>query len=195
MEARDTGQRQVLRILFTINAAMFAGELVVGIAAESSGVLADSLDMLADALVYGISLFAVGRASSLKVSAARWSGYFQIAIALGMMTDIVRRVFVGSEPVSVLMLGISSVALVANIYCLRLISRHRDGGVHMRASWVFSRNDVIANLGVIAAALIISMTGTPWPDIIIGILITAAVLRGGFAILRDAASESRNPQS
>ena len=195
IDAQDAEQRRVLRILFSINAAMFVGEFVVGIAAESSGVLADSLDMLADALVYGISLFAVGRAASRKVTAARWSGYFQIAIAFGMMTDILRRVFLGSEPVSVWMMVISSVALVANIYCLRQISRHRDGGVHMRASWVFSRNDVIANIGVIAAAILITLTGSRWPDLIIGLLITAVVLRGGFTILREAAAEPQTTQS
>ncbi len=188
-EASDAAQKRVLRLLFLINFSMFMIELAVGIIAQSTGVLADSLDMLADALVYGISLFAVGKAAAAKVHAARLSGFFQIAIALGMAVDIIRRALLGSEPASVLMLVISTVALAANIYCLRLIGRHRDGGVHMRASWIFSKNDVLANVGVIVAALLIATTGSRWPDIVIGGIITLFVLRGGFAILKDAATE------
>jgi Co/Zn/Cd efflux system component len=91
------------------------------------------------------------------------------------------------------MIAVSMAALVANVTCLRLISRHRDGGVHMRASWLFSRNDVLANLGVISAAVIVALTGSRWPDLVIGLLITIIVLRGGFAILKDAKAESAKP--
>ncbi|WP_294222727.1 cation transporter [Prosthecobacter sp.] len=180
----------MLRILLIINAAMFVAEMIVGILADSTGVLADSLDMLADALVYSVGLYAVGKADAAKVMAARLSGFLQITIALAMLTDILRRVFTGSEPVSWLMVAVSMAALVANMTCLRLISRHRDGGVHMRASWLFSHNDVLANLGVISAAVLVTLTGSRWPDLAIGLLITIIVLRGGFSILKDAKAES-----
>lgn len=193
LEADDAEQTRVLRILLAINASMFAAEMIVGILADSTGVLADSLDMLADALVYGVGLYAVGKAIAAKVMAARLSGLLQIAIALAMLADILRRVFTDSEPVSWLMIAVSMAALVANVTCLRLISRHRDGGVHMRASWLFSRNDVLANLGVISAAVIVALTGSRWPDLVIGLLITIIVLRGGFAILKDAKAESAKP--
>jgi len=189
-EARDAEQTRVLRILLAINASMFAAEMIVGILADSTGVLADLLDMLADALVYGVGLYAVGKAIAAKVMAARLSGLLQIAIALAMLADILRRVFTDSEPVSWLMIAVSMAALVANMTCLRLISRHRDGGVHMRASWLFSRNDVLANLGVISAAVLVTLTGSRWPDLAIGLLITIIVLRGGFSILKDAKAES-----
>ena len=189
-EARNTQQRRVLCILLVINAAMFFMELMVGILADSTGVLADSLDMLADALVYSVGLYAVGKAVAAKVVAARLSGLLQIAIALVMVADILRRGFTDSEPVSWLMVAVSVAALVANVTCLRLISRHRDGGVHMRASWLFSRNDVLANLGVIIAALLVAATGSRWPDLAIGLSITIIVMRGGIAILKDANAES-----
>lgn len=189
-EARDAEQARVLRILLAINALMFVTEVIVGIVADSTGVLADSLDMLADALVYGVGLYAVGKASAAKMMAARLSGYLQIAIAFAMMADILRRVFTDSEPLSWLMITVSVVALIANIICLRLISKHRDGGVHMRASWLFSRNDVLANLAVISAAVIVEFSGSRWPDLAIGLLITIIVLRGGFSILKDAKAES-----
>lgn len=190
IDASADVQASTLRLLLIINAAMFACELTVGLLADSSGVLADSLDMLADALVYGIALYAVGRAPSAKIFAARLSGVFQMTIALGMMADITRRVLTGSEPVSSLMIGVSLAALTANVFCLHKISRHRSGEVHMRASWIFSRNDVIANVSVIIAALLVATTGSHWPDIIIATVITVLVLRGGFSILMDAKAEA-----
>ena len=179
-------ERSVLLTLLSINGVMFAAELVAGIIADSTGLLADSLDMLADAIVYGIALYAVGRAATVKTTAACWSGYFQIALACGVGLDILRRLAFGSEPQSSFMLGVGFVALIANVACLAILAKHRQGEVHMRASWIFSKNDVIANLGVMVAGLIILNTGTRWPDIVIGAIITAVVLRGGLTILREA---------
>lgn len=190
IEVRDAEQRRVLIVLLAINAMMFVAELSLGIVADSSGLIADSLDMFADALVYGLSLYAVGRPAWQKTRAARLSGWFQIMLALGMAADVVRRIVYGSEPVSALMMGVGALALVANIVCLKLISKHRDGGVHMRASWIFSTNDVLANLGVILAGALVWTTGLRWFDYAIGLVIFVLVLRGGFAILREAREEA-----
>jgi cation diffusion facilitator family transporter len=175
--------------LLSINAAMFAVELGVGVMAESTGLIADSLDMLADAAVYGIALFAVGRSPTTKVHAALFSGGFQVLLALGVAFDVVRRALFGSEPVSELMMAVGTLALAANLACLALLAKHRDGEVHMRASWIFSVNDVFANLGVILSGLIVFVIGSRWPDLIIGAAITVLVLRGGIRIIRDAQNE------
>lgn len=191
IDAKEASQKKILLTLLVINGAMFVAEIAVGLIAESTGVIADSLDMLADAMVYGIALSAVGKAASRKNDAARISGYFQIGIAVLVLSDIIRRSILGSEPESQLMLVISCVALVANIFCLYLISKERKGEVHMRASWIFSKNDVLANLGVIIAALLIHFTNSRWPDIIIGSIITIVVFRGGLEILSEAKNEER----
>ena len=185
-EVRDAEQRRVLLRLLAINGAMFAVEMFVGILAHSTGVMADSLDMLADAFVYGIGLYAVGRSEDSKYQAARWSGFFQIILAVSILFDVVRRARQGSEPNSILMMGVSVVALVANAYCLKLLQKHRDGEVHMRASWIFSRSDVIANAGVILAGVMVAVTNSAWPDLIVGFAIALVVLNGGRAILRNA---------
>jgi Co/Zn/Cd efflux system component len=193
LEAKDEAQTKVLRTLLAINGLMFAVEIVVGIVADSSGVIADSLDMLADALVYGVSIYAVGRSFSIKVRAAKWSGWFQIVLAAGIALDFTRRALFGSEPSSLLMLLVSGCALLANAYCLRLLAKHREGEVHMRASWVFTRSDVIANAGVIVAALLVALTNNRWPDLIVGAVITGVVIKGGIAILSDAKNEEPTP--
>lgn len=184
-EARNGEQRKVLLTVFAINGVMFVAEFVVGLFAQSSGVIADSLDMLADALVYGVVLAAIGKAASIKQRAARWSGFFQLVLALTILGDVARRAVYGSDPQSQLMMIIASVALVANAWCLSLLSKHRDGEAHMRASWIFSRSDVIANAGVIVAGLLVWATGSRWPDLIVGSIIAAVVAKGGAQILRE----------
>lgn len=179
-------ERSVLVALLAINGVMFGAEFILGIISDSTGLVADSLDMLADATVYGISLYAVGHAASVKKRAAELSGYFQIAIAGGVFLDIVRRFIFGSSPDFWFMLGVGGVVFAANLICLALIARHRKGEVHMRASWIFSKNDVITNLSVMIAGILVCLTGTRWPDLAIGIIISIVVLRGGFQILREA---------
>eukprot|EP01025_Chloroclados_australasicus_P032476 TRINITY_DN32955_c0_g2_i4.p2 TRINITY_DN32955_c0_g2~~TRINITY_DN32955_c0_g2_i4.p2 ORF type:complete len:164 (-),score=30.50 TRINITY_DN32955_c0_g2_i4:91-582(-) len=147
---------------------MFVAEVMVGWIAESTALLADSLDMLADATVYGIALYAASRSGGTQRTAARVSGVLQIALGLGVLVEVIRRTLFGSEPTSHLMIGAGAVALVANLICLRLIAKHREGGAHMRASWIFSKNDVIANTGVIVAGLLVMALGSRVPDLVVG---------------------------
>lgn len=182
--ADDGAERRTLWVLLAINAVMFAGELTAGLFAQSAGLLADALDMLADALVYGIALLAVGRGAAQKRRAARVSGLFQLVLALGLFTEVARRLLFGSEPRPGWMMAVAAVALVANVVSLLLVFRHRRGGLHMKASYIFSANDVLANLGVIAAGLLVAWTGSRMPDLVIGLLIGALVLAGAVRILR-----------
>jgi Co/Zn/Cd efflux system component len=186
LEARNYTETVTLRIVLLVNAAMFAVESVTGWLAHSSGLIADSLDMLADAMVYGISLYAIGRNHSMKVTAASLSGALQIALGVGALIDVSRRLLSDGEPISELMIGIGLLALIANTICLRLIARHRKGDVNMRASWIFSRNDVIANLAVIIAGLLVKLSGSRLPDLVIGLSIAALVTKGGWQIIREA---------
>ncbi len=179
-------ERHTLRMVLAINAAMFVVELALGMRAGSTGLIADSLDMLADAGVYALSLGAVGRGSGRQRRAAVLSGRMQIILAAWVLLEVLRRSVLGSEPISALMVGVGSLALIANLTCLLLVRRHRQGGLHMRASVIFSTNDTLANLGVILAGLLVAWSGSPIPDLMIGTGISLLVLRGGLRILRDA---------
>ena len=189
VEIKDASQKKVLLVLLAINAFMFVVELGFGWVAESTALIADSLDMLADAVIYGIGLYAVGRSLRHKANAALISGYFQGVLGCLILVDILRRVWFGSEPVSELMMGVGFVALIANVICLLLIQKHRDGEVHMRASWIFSKNDVIANVGVIIAGALVGWLDSRWPDILIGIVVAIVILRGARSIILDARKE------
>ncbi len=182
--ANEHAERRVLWWLLGINGFMFFAEFGAGLWAQSAGLIADSLDMFADATVYALALYAVGRGARGKLRAAHLSGWFQLLLAIGALLEVGRRMVFGAEPIGLGMMIVAAVALVANVICLLLIMRHRHGGAHMRASFIFSANDVIANLGVILAGALVLWTSSPWPDWIIGVLIAAVVLNGAIRILR-----------
>ena len=177
-------EMQILKWLLAINGFMFVVEIIVGWMAQSAGLIADSLDMFADATVYGLALYAVGHSVKKKLKAARVSGWLQMILALGALSEVLRRFIFGSDPASTLMMGFGLLALIANVTCLMLIFKNRESGAHMKASWIFSANDVIANLGVILAGFLVAWTGSLYPDLVIGLIIGAIVLTGARRILQ-----------
>jgi Co/Zn/Cd efflux system component len=179
----DEAEARLLKLLLAINALMFFVELVVGVWAQSTGLIADALDMFADAAVYGLSLYAVGRSAALKTRAAHMAGWLQMGLALLALAEVVRRFVFGSEPVSGLMMGMGLVALIANAACLVLIAKKRHAGAHMKASYIFSSNDVIANAGVIVAGVLVALTGSHYPDLVIGLMVGLVVMNGARRIL------------
>ena len=189
VELKDSQQKTVLYWLLAINATMFVFEIGFGWLSESTALIADSLDMLADAIVYAIALYAVGKSIQHKANAALVSGYFQLGLGVLILLDIARRLYGESEPHSWFMIGVGSVALVANVICLILIRKHNNDEIHMRASWIFSANDVIANLGVVIAGILVMVLEQRWPDIVIGSIISILILRGAYRILSDAKQE------
>lgn len=182
--ANEAHETQILSWLLAINGLMFVIEIVAGWMAQSAGLIADSLDMFADAAVYGLALYAVGQSVKKKLTAAHVSGWLQMILALGALSEVLRRFIFGSEPVSALMMGFGLAALIANVACLMLIYRNKESGAHMKASWIFSANDIIANLGVILAGLLVALTGSQYPDLVIGLMIAVIVLSGARRILQ-----------
>jgi Co/Zn/Cd efflux system component len=149
-------ERRTLLMALAVNAAMAAVEGTAGWLAESTGLLADGLDMLSDAMAYAIALVAVGESHAFKQNAARLSGTVLFVLGLGVLVESGRRAIYGSEPVGALMITVGLLALIANITVLRLLQPFRAGEVHLRATWIFTRADVVANLGVIVAAALVA---------------------------------------
>jgi Co/Zn/Cd efflux system component len=149
--------------------------------------VADSLDMLADALVYGLSLFAVGKAVQYKKRVARVSGYFQLFLAVFGLVEVLRRVLGGGEePGFGLMIGISLLALAGNAASLLVLQRANSEEAHMKASWIFTTNDVLVNLGVIVAGVLVFLTGSRLPDLVVGGIVFCLVAYGAYRILKLA---------
>jgi len=177
-------EAKTLKYLLGINFTMFVIEIMLGFYAESTGLLADGLDMLADSFVYGLSLYAVGKSISMKHKAAYFSGVMQISLGLLCLVEVGRKFYFGSEPLSNYMIVVSMIALIANLWCLVLIHKHKDGEVHMKASWIFSANDVIVNTGVIVSGALVYFLNSNIPDLIIGGIVSIIVIRGGISIIR-----------
>ncbi len=190
----DPKQRRVLWIALALNLAMAVIGSVGGWIAQSTGVIADALDMLSDALAYGIALAAIGKGITFKSRAAMVSGGVLMVLGLGVLLEVGRRALHGSEPVGLAMIVLAILSLAVNLTVLRLLRPFRQGEVHLRATWIFTRADVIANLGVITAAVLVLMTGSHIPDLFIGTAIGCYVIKEAAEILSEA-RESREARS
>lgn len=180
-------QRRVLQIALALNATMFVVGLAAGLVGRSSGLIADSLDMLGDASAYAIALIAVRRSDLFKANVASLSGLLLALLGVAVLVDVVRRLVLGDQPEGTVMIAVASASLVVNATVLRLLGRVRDGGVHLNATWLFTRVDVIANAGVIAAGLLVLLTPFRFADMIVGVAIGLYVIKESVEILKEAA--------
>jgi len=177
---------RVLWIVLAVNALMFVVEGVAGVLAHSTSLLADALDMLGDALVYGFSLFVVARSLSWQAGAAMAKGIFMLIFGLGVLAEAGYKVLNPIMPDVGTMGLIGSIALTANAICFALLYRHRADNINMSSTWLCSRNDLMANIGVLFAAVAAHLLDSRWPDIVVGCIIAALFLHSAFSVLRDA---------
>ena len=182
---QNTDQRKVLWSVLIINLVFFILEMGYGLVSKSMGLVADSLDMLADSFVYAISLIAVGKSLAHKKTVAKIAGYFQIILALIGFGEVIRRTIYSVEfPNYLTMIIISVLVLVGNVLCLYLLQKSKDKDeAHIKASLIFTSNDVVINLGVIVAGLMVYLLNSNMPDLIIGAIVFFIVSKGAIRIL------------
>ncbi|HEY7038726.1 MAG TPA: cation transporter [Methylomirabilota bacterium] len=181
-------QRRLLLLLLvlSINAAMFLIECGVGLAVHSTSLLADSVDMLGDALVYGVSLYVIRRGAEWQARAALLKGGVMAAFGAVVLAEVSAKLLGHVVPPAPVMGGVGLLALTANLLCLALLWPRRLDDVNMRSAWLCSRNDVLANGGVLLAAAGVWVTGSAWPDIAIGLLIAALFVSSAITVIRGA---------
>ena len=184
-------QRRVLHVVLWINVAMFVVELAAGLVAGSTALVADSVDMLGDAVVYGFSLYVVGRGLAWQARAARLKGVLMAAFGAGVLLEVAVKLARGTVPAAGLMGGVGALALAANALCLVLLWPRRGDDVNMRSAWLCSRNDVAANLGVLLAAAGVALAGAAWPDIAMGLAIAALFSWSAVSVIVEARRASR----
>lgn len=189
--AETREQRKTLKIALALNAVMFIAEVSAGLLANSAGLIADGLDMLADASAYGIGLAAVSQGERFKANAATLSGSLLLILGVGVLLDVARRLISGEPPEGYVMIVVAAIALAVNATVLKLLSKHRDEGVHLRATWIFTRADVVANIAVILSGVAVLVSGFRYIDLIVGGGIGLYVIREALEILREARSAKR----
>lgn len=180
-------------LFINFSQALLAG--IIGFIAQSTGLLGAGLDNLSDSFVYFASLYAVGRSKTAKSRVAKLSGLLLIALAIGLLIDVVRRFVTGSEPVGWAMIIVAIINAASNLLCLRLLRSHREEGVHLKASWIFTTNDMIANLGIVLSGIGVMYFQSQLPDLLIGIVVACIVIIGGCKILYEARKARRDAAS
>ena len=188
----DHQQRRTLLIVLILNALLFVGLGIGGLVADSSALLANAVDNASDSVVYLISLVAIGRAASWKRGAARLSGILLLVFAAGVLIDVGRRWWFGTEPVGWTMMGLALVAAIVNLICLVLLRRDQSGDVNMEAAKTFSMNDFASNGGILVAGGLVMWLDQAWPDLVVGMLVAAIAVKGGIEILRSAYDEGKD---
>jgi cation diffusion facilitator family transporter len=184
-------QSRVLYIVLAINAVMFLGEFVAGWIIGSTALLADSLDMFGDASVYALTLYVLHRSVRVRAGAALFKGALMLLFGLLVIFEAVRKMFVGGVPDAQWMGVVAVIALAANGLCFALLYRHRSDDLNMKSTWLCSRNDLIANTSVILAAVLVGITGSLWPDVIIGLAIALLFLHSARQVLTESWAEWR----
>jgi Co/Zn/Cd efflux system component len=195
IEVLRNRQSSTLKIVLGINALMFVVELITGLISGSVSLLADSLDMLGDALVYGFSIYVVARGPSMKAKAALFKGGIMAVFGLSVLGQAVYKIVFPHLPLVEAIGAIGLLALIANSMCFALLWRHRSDDINMSSVWLCSRNDIIANVAVLLAAMGVWFTQTGWPDILVGLTLSALFLRSASIVLRDATRALRAVKS
>ena len=186
LDASNAADRKILRTVLLINLGQSAAGIGLGIWAASTALMGAGLDNLADASVYAVSLYAVGRAAMVKVRAARLSGYLLIGLAVLLLVEVLRRFSGGEEPVGPAMMAIAAANAALNLVCLRLLRRHRGEDVNFKASAIFTSNDSIVNGSIVLSGALVMWLGSNIPDLLLGVVVAAIAANGGREILREA---------
>ena len=181
-----TGQRKTLKIALGLNATMFVVEVTAGWLGNSMGLVAEGLDNLTDAAAYGVAMAAIGGSAMFKVRAATVSGSVLMLLGIGVLVEVARRAVHGEAPEGLLMIAVAAISLAVNWTVLRMLGKYRDSDVHLRATWIFTRADVIANVALIVSGIIVLCSGFRFVDLIVGAGIGLYVMKEAFEILRDA---------
>lgn len=185
-----TTERHTLWIVLILNAGISAAFFLIGLASDSSALIANGVDNLSDALVYLLSLIALSRGAVWKTRVAKVSGTMLLLFAIGILVDVGRRYLYGSEPIGSAMMAMSAIAAAVNYICLRLLQRLEKPDVALRAATTFSFNDFISNGGILVAGGLVLWLGGNWPDLIVGVLTAFVAIKGGIEILKDARAEA-----
>lgn len=184
--ATESSDCRRMRVALIANISMFLTGLVGWYLADSASLLADAFDMLADATGYVVAMFAIGRTVLFKKNAARWNGTMLILLGAGVIGEVVHRYFAGSDPQGLLIMAFALLSLIVNGSVLRMLACYRNSPeIHLRATWIDTRADVVVNLGVLLSGLAISIFGYQSIDLITGLAIGAYVIKEGLELWED----------
>lgn len=191
LDASNKKERRTLIQVLLINLSQVALAGIVGFLVSSTGLLGTALDSLADAVVYVVALYAVGRTAIARARAARVSGIFLLFLGIALLIEIIRSFIDGGEPVGMAMIIVAIVNSLSNWVCVKLLQSHRNKGAHIKASIIFTGNDMVVNLGIVLSGIAVMIFKSPVPDLVIGLIVVGISIKGGMEILKEANEKTK----
>lgn len=195
LDLSDKEEKKILIKVTWINISQVALAGIVGFLINSSGLLGTALDSAGDTAIYLITLYAVGKSIQAKVRAAAFSGIFLTAVGILLLIDLVNKFIEGSDPIAWAMIIVALINTASNYWIVRLLKSDKQGGVHIKASIIFTDNDMWINLGIVASGIGVMIFNSSIPDLVAGIIVVLISLKGGWEILRDAHKTKRESQN
>ncbi len=183
--------KTMLFLVFFINLGMFAVEAISGFIAHSNALLADSLDMLGDAFVYGVSIAVLTRHPSVRATASLAKGIIMFVLGLFVVGENIYKIINPIVPIAETITVIGLLALLANAASFMLLLKHKAKDLNVRSAWICSRNDIVANIGVIIAGLLVAKFNSIWPDVVVGFIIAFIVLQSSLQIIKESSSHRK----
>ena len=181
--------KKVFWVVLLINLGMFFAEFFFGLISHSNALVADSLDMLGDTFVYAVSLLVIAKGHYTKANASLAKGGIMALLGLFVIGEALYKIANPLVPSAGVITAIGILALMANAICFWLLSRHKDTDLNVKSAWICSRNDVLGNVSVIGAGLLVGYLGSMWPDIIVGLGIASIILYSSIGIIKEAYKE------
>lgn len=181
--------KRALGWVIAINLAAFMVIAIGSVLAGSASLAANTLDFLADAATYGLSLWAIGRSVRTRAGAALVKGASLAAMAAGILGFAIWRAASGTMPDATAISGLGFFGAAANLAAALLLVRYRQGDANVRSVWLCTRNDLVQCVAVAATGLAVMATGSRWPDLVVGALLAAVFLRSAWQITSQARAE------
>jgi cation diffusion facilitator family transporter len=188
-DGASTAYKRALWAVIAINGLMFAVEMSAGFAASSTALRADALDFFGDTLTYGLSMLVIGMSLQIRAKAALLKGLSLLAMGVFVAASAIWQIFSPGLPEAPMMGGIGFLALVANLLSVFILLKFKDGDSNVRSVWLCSRNDAIGNVAVMGAALLVALTHSHWPDLIVALAMSALFLSSSVQIIKHARTE------
>jgi len=189
IEAMKVNQSKTLKIVLAINVFLFIVVFSSGLIAQSTGLMSESLDDLGDAITYVLSLFVIYKSNQAKARVALFKGILILIGALFVLSQVIQNIIDHTTPIFEIMSIAGVIALVGNLICLYLLTKHKDQDINMSSVWECSRNDIANNIAVIIASLIVWFTQSGWADIVVGLALSIFLLRSSYKVISTAIRE------
>jgi Co/Zn/Cd efflux system component len=183
--------RRILAWVIAINLIAFVVVSGGGLLAGSASVAANALDFLADGATYAISLWAIGKSVGVRSATAMVKGASLAVLGLAVLGFAVWRAISGAPPEGFTISSLGAFGVAANLLAAFLLAKYRDGDANVRSVWLCTRNDVIQCVAIIVTGGLVWLTGSRWPDVIVGVVLAVVFLQSAWSIIAQARRERR----